>query len=420
MKSVTKKRAGSNEKRRQAMESVMGLDPAREARLSAIQMLIPLGLSVVQERLQKEWAGLVGKRYARGKELGPWGENAGSVYLGDQKVRVMVPRVRRKRTNEEVPLMDYVRLQEPGIIEEMALKRVLSGVSQRNYLDAALCIPETFGIGRGGVSKRWIRASKRKLKEFMERPLGGYDILALILDGKWFGENAMILAMGVTITGEKILLGFIESSTENALVCRDFINGLVARGLKTDQEILVVMDGGKGLKKGVEEVLGDRAVPARCQWHKRENVVSYLNPGMRDEWRGRLREAQETPDYAEAKRLLLTMTRELRPRNESAANSLLEGLEETLTLQRLGLFRELGTSFKTTNLLENVNRSLEDRTGRVCHWRTSDQRQRWVGTALLKIETRFRRVRGYRHLPALREAMRILHHGNPVEIQKAA
>jgi transposase-like protein len=352
--------------------------------------------------------------------MGPWGTNAGSVYLGDQKVRVTVPRVRRKDTGEEVPLLDYVRLQQPGVIEEMALKRALCGVSQGNYRGAALCVPETFGIGRGGVSKRWIRASARRLKEFTERRLEGYDIVALILDGKWFGENAMIVAMGVTITGAKVLLGFIESSTENGGVCRDFLNGLLERGLRTDQEILVVMDGGKGLKKGVDEVLGDRAIPARCQWHKRENVVSYLNPGAREEWRRRLREAQETPGYEEAKRLLTGMARELRIRNESAANSLVEGMEETLTLQRLGLFRELGTSFKTTNLLENVNRLLEDQTGRVCRWRTSDQRRRWVGTAMLKIEPRLRRIKGHQHLPMLREAMCLLRRGQTEDVQMAA
>jgi hypothetical protein len=420
MKSVTNKQGRRNEKKRAMMESAMALDPAREARLAAIQMLIPLGLKVVEESLQQEWSSLVGERYARGKAIGPWGANRGSVYLGDQKVRVWVPRARRKDTGEEVPLLDYVRLQQPGVIEEMALKRALCGVSQRNYREAALCVPETFGIGRGGVSKKWIRGSARRLKAFMERRLDGYDIVALILDGKWFGENAMILAMGVTITGEKVLLGFIESSTENAVVCRDFINGLVDRGLKTDREILVVMDGGKGLKKGVEDVLGEKAVPARCQWHKRENVVSYLNPKAREECRRKLREAQETPDYAEAKRGLMAMARELRVQNESAANSLMEGLEETLMLQRLGLFRELGRSFKTTNLLENVNRLLEDKTGRVCHWRTSDQRRRWVGTALLKIEPQLRRIKGHTHLRALRESMRIFRQGKPEEFQKAA
>lgn len=420
MKRLAKKGARSNAKRRQAMEAVMGLDPARESRLAAIQMLIPVGLAAVNEALQKEWASLVGARYGRGKPMGPWGTNAGSVYLGDQKVRVTVPRVRRRNTNEEVPLMDYVRMQQPGIIEEMALKRALCGVSQGNYREAALCVPETFGIGRGGVSPKWIRSSARKLKEFTERSLEGYDIVALILDGKWFGDNAMIEALGVTITGEKVLLGFIESSTENGVVCKDFLNGLVNRGLRTDNEILVVLDGAKGLRKGVETVFGEKAVIARCQWHKRENVVSYVNPTAREEWREKLRGAYALSTYVQVKARLTAMIRELRILNVSAAQSLEEGLEETLTLHRLGLYAELGVSFKTTNLLENVNRQLEDMTGRVCRWRNSDQRRRWVGTALLRIEPRLRRLRGYKYLPALREAMRLLRRGSQEEIQKAA
>lgn len=421
MKSITKKKTWiNNEGKRRMMETVMGLDAARESRLASIQMLIPVGLAAVNEALQKEWASLVGQRYGHGKPMGPWGENAGSVYLGDQKVRVKVPRVRRKDTNEEVPLMDYIRMQQPGVIEEMALKRALCGVSQGNYREAALCVPETFGIGRGGVSPKWIRSSARKLKEFMERPLGGYDIVAMILDGKWFGDNAMILALGVTIVGEKVLLGFIESSTENAVVCRDFLNGLMGRGLRTGNEILVVMDGAKGLRKGVEMVFGNKAVIARCQWHKRENVVSYVNPAAREEWREKLRVAYEGPTYVQVKARLTALTRELRILNVSAAQSLEEGMEETLTLHRLGLYAALGVSFKTTNLLENVNRQLEDLTGRVCRWQNSDQRRRWVGTALLRIEPKLRRLRGYKHLPALREAMRLLRQGGQEEIQKAA
>lgn len=421
MKKVSKKREGINERRRRLMEEAMGADPAQEARLAAIQMLIPVGLSAVNEALQKEWAGLVGARYARGKEMGPWGSNRGSVYMGDQKVRVKVPRVRRKATNEEVPLVSYIRLQQPGLIEEMALKRVLNGVSQGNYAEAALTVPETFGITRDAVSKKWIRASARKLEVLTTRSLRGYDIVAMVLDGKAFGDNEIILALGVTMDGEKVVLGFTEASTENFGVCRDFLGGLIDRGLATKNEILVVIDGGKGLRKAVTTVLGEKAVLARCQWHKRENVVEYLNKEAREVWRRKLQKAYEEPDYDEAKDRLLMLKRELRLLNVSAANSLEEGLEETLTLHRLGLMEELGTSFKTTNMIENVQGLMEDLTWRVCRWRNSEQRQRWVASALLKIEPRLRRVKGHEHLPALRVAMkRLVRRKESVEFQKAA
>lgn len=419
-KRVSKKEAGIKARRQEMMREAMVMDPQREARLAAIQMLIPVGLSAVSAALQEEWRSLVGERYARGKEMGPWGSNEGSVYVYDQKVRVKVPRVRRKDTLKEVPLMNYARLQQPWMIEDVALRRIMGGISQRNYEEAALTVPETLGIKRTAVGARWIRASSRALAAYESRDLSVHDVVAMIIDGKAFGDNEMIIAIGVTLEGKKVLLGFIEASTERFEVCRDFLNGLIERGLRTDNEILVILDGGKGLWKGVETVLGEKAVMGRCHWHKQENVVSYLNPGSRDEWRRKLGAAYRQPSYEKARGRLLDLKRELKPLNVSAYRSLEEGMEETLTLHRLGLFEELGKSFKTTNMIENVNRLLEDKTGRVCRWHNSDQRRRWVATALLKIEPRLRRLKGYKHLPALREAMRQLRAGHSEQIKQAA
>lgn len=381
------------------------IDAAREARLAAIQALIPIALQAVAAELQQEVRELVGPRYRRGGDFSRWGSNAGSVYLGDQKVPVLVPRVVRKDTRNAVPLGSYERLQETGLIDDVALRRVIRGVSLGNYEGAALSIPETFGIKRDSVSRRWIRASARRLKEFQERSLSDLDLVALILDGKWFGDNEMILACGITIQGQKVLLGMIEASTERYEVCRDFLNGLVQRGLSIDNDVLVVLDGGKGLKKAVDVVLEDRAQVQRCQLHKRENIVGYLPKPRQEEFRRKLQGAYETPGYDEAKEKLLKIRSELKPLNVSAVTSLEEGFEETLTLHRLGLFAELGQSLKTTNIIENINGLLERRTNRVTRWKTSDQRQRWVATALLEIEPRLRTIRGYRHLPALRTAM---------------
>lgn len=146
--------------------------------------------------------------------MGRWGFNAGSVYLGDQKVPIEVPRVRRKDTKTGVPPGSYERMQDSRLIEEASLRRVIRGISARDYERAALAVPTTFGIKRDSVSRRWIRASGRKLKEFQERALKGLDLVALIMDGKWFGENEIILAAGITLAGQKVLLGMIEASTE--------------------------------------------------------------------------------------------------------------------------------------------------------------------------------------------------------------
>jgi len=403
MKRVAKKDVKNNEVRSQ---EVVSADAGREARIALIQALIPLGLESACQELQREVTELAGVRYGRKGDASRWGSNKGSVYVGDQKLRIMVPRVRRAGSNEEIPLQSYQRLRQTGIIDDIALRRVIHGVSSQNYRAAAIDIPETFGIGRNSVSKIWIRASSKKLRQMQERSLEEYDIVSIILDGKSFGDNEMIIGLGVTLAGDKVILGMIEANTENFTVCRDFLNSLVNRGLSLDKEYLIVIDGGKGLRKAIGSVFGKNGVVQRCQWHKRENVAGYLPKEKQAEWRRKLQAAYEQPDYEKARKRLKSLRSELERINISAVRSLDEGFEETLTLHRLGVFEELGVSFKTTNLIENVNSGLQRRTGRVTRWHTSDQRQRWVATALLEIEPRLNKLKGYKYLPMLRMAMK--------------
>jgi transposase-like protein len=377
-----------------------------EEEMATIQSLIGLGMKAAAEKIQKDFTALVGKAYQRGKPAGPWGSNPGSIYLGDQKVAIEVPRARNRRTGEEMTLRSYERLQSPRVIEDLALRRVINGISMRKYEEAALSIPETFGIKRDSVSRRWIRASGKKLAALNKRDLSKYDIVAIFLDGKHFStDHEIVVALGVTISGEKVILGIVETSTENYVICRNFVRELVERGLRVEDPILCIIDGGKGLHKGLKEVLDDRAVIQRCQWHKRENVLKYLPQSRQAEFRRRLQDAYEQPTYDEAKKQLGKIKTELRGLNLSAVNSLEEGFEETLTLHRLGLFVQLGRSFKTTNPIENVNSLLGIYTDRVDYWKNSEQRQRWVATALLETEPKLNKVAGYQHLPQLRSAM---------------
>ncbi len=243
--------------------------------------------------------------------------------------------------------------------------------------------------------------------------MSGHDILAIFIDGKSFADNQIIIALGITLEGKKIV-GFIESSTENHRVCQDFLNGLMDRGLNTENEILFIIDGAKGLHKGIKRVLSDKAVIQRCQWHKRENVLKYLDKSHQSHFRRKLQAAYEQPTYEAAKKRLGQIKKELAFINQSAVNSLQEGLEETLTLHRLGLFKQLGESFKTTNCIESIMRQVGIYTDRIGYWKNSDQRQRWVGTALQEIEPNLRKVKGYRHLGELREAMKKLNSKNNV------
>jgi putative transposase len=227
----------------------------------------------------------------------------------------------------------------------------------------------------------------------------------LLLDGKTFADDQVVIALGVTTTGEKRILGLVQTASENARVCAAFLRDVVERGFTAPSGLLVILDGAKGLRAAVRDVFGDVPVQ-RCQWHKRENVVSHLTKPQQVVWRRKLQAAYAHPRYVDAKRALLKLGRELAVLNASAARSLEEGLEETLTLHRLDVYAELGTSFKTTNLIESVMARVEAKTRRVSHWRTSDQKQRWCSATLLEIEQRFRRVKGVHHLPLLQAALR--------------
>ena len=254
------------------------------------------------------------------------------------------------------------------------------------------------------MSRAFIQASATKLRELQERDLSGEDVVAIVLDGKTFAEATMVVALGITMTGEN---GSWASSrhTENEQVVTPFLRSLVERGLDVSQGLLVIVDGGN-LRAAVRKAFRHRALVQRCQWHKRENVVSYVAKREQPVWRQRLQRAYNRPEYDEALAALKALQRELEDRNQSAAGSLAEGLDETLTLHRLGVYGVLGRSLKTTNGLESINALIEERCAKVDHWQNSSQRHRWLATALLDIEPRLRKVMGYRHLPRLRDALK--------------
>ena len=194
--------------------------------------------------------------------------------------------------------------------------------------------------------------------------------MALVLDGKTFAESTMVVALGITMTGDKRFLGFVETGTENEKVLTPFLRSLVERGLDVSQGLLVIVDGGKGLRAAVRQAFRHRALVQRCQWHKRENVVSYVAKREQPVWRQRLQRAYNRPEYDEALAALKSLQHELEDRNQSAAGSLAEGLDETLTLHRLGVYGVLGRSLKTTNGLESINALIEERCAKVDHGRT--------------------------------------------------
>ncbi len=379
-----------------------------DTRVELIQALIPIGLEAVNEVLQLEVCQLAGERYSREGGVpgyARWGGQRGSVYLADQKVAIAVPRVRDRRRGQEVALSAYQALQNPRRADDASLRKILKGLSCRDYEPCVDAVSETFGLSSSSMSRRFKRASAKKLAELAERDLSSYDVVGLFLDGKTFGDDTMVIALGVTLKGKKVVLGFVQTATENELVCSQFLRSLVDRGLNVDAGVLCVIDGAKGLRKAVGKVFGSKAAVQRCQWHKRENVVRYLATNQQARFRRKLQRAYDQPTYSKAKAGLKKVRAELNLLNQSAVASLDEGFEETLTVHRLGLFKELGRSFKTTNCIENLNSLIANRTGKVDRWRNSEQKHRWLATAILEIEPRLRTVAGYGHLPRLRAAL---------------
>ena len=410
MKKIKRKQKRSKEEmmRLVSAEGVLRQEAAPNSRLLLIQQLIPLGLEAVKEELQAEVTRLVGGGSHQRTEssISRWGNNPGSVVLGGQKVSMSVPRVRDLSSGKEIPLESYSELRKSEGFDERVFSQLINGLSAGKYERASELVPETFGISKSSVSRSFKKATEKRLRELLERDLSELDIIAIFIDGKYLGDTNIVIALGITMEGEKIPLGFIETGTENGSVCKDFIQDLEGRGLNTDNEILFIIDGSKGLASGIKKVLGNKAVIQRCQWHKRENVVSYLPKKHQATFRRKLQAAYEAPTYGKAKKKLQSIRKELMLLNESAANSLDEGLEETLTLHRLGVFKQLGRSFKTTNCIENLNRQIDAYLKRVCRWQNSNQRRRWIASALLEISPRLNKVCGHKSLMLLREKMK--------------
>ena len=300
-----------------------------------------------------------------------------------------MPRIRHV-TEREIPRRSYEALHGDRAVNDLLLRRVLYGISCRNDAAAAEAIPGAIGLSGSTVSRAFIEASAAKLRALQERDLSREDVVAL----------------GITMTGEKRFLGFVETDTENEKALTPFLRSLVERGLDVSQGLLVIVDGGKGLRAAVRKAFRHRALVQRCQWHTRENVVSDVAKREQPVWRQRLQRAYNRPAYDEALAALQSLQHELEDRNHSAVGSLAEGLDETLTLHRLGVYGVLGRSLKTTNGLESINALIEERCAKVDHWQNSSQRQRWLATALLDIEPRRRKVMGYQHLPKLRDALK--------------
>lgn len=350
---------------------------------------------------------LCGAPFSRKAEGGHYrgGSDPGSVILQGQRIRVKKARV--KQAGKEVELKSYAALQGFDLLQERVLRHMMSGVSTRQYDGLLEEVAGGLGLKKSSVSKAFIRGSKQALDAINGRELSGQEWAVIMIDGIEFAGECVIVALGITIKGKKLILGLKRGNTENAEVCKDLLQELIERGLKSDRPLLFVLDGSKALQKAVRKVFGQGAPIQRCIRHKERNVLSYLSQKDHPEFRRRWKLIHGMTHYSAAKEELERLAEWLLRRNLEAAASLREAEGETLTVIALGASGKLRKTLLSTNPIESAFSRVRARTQRVRHWRTKgDQIQRWAGTCLLEAEKGFRAIRGARDLPALSEEIR--------------
>jgi len=322
-----------------------------------------------------------------------WAYQKGSLYMGDRKISVRHPRLRGPEG--EIPLQSYEALKKPGVFSEELLNKILLGISARKYRETLMETAGAFGVSPGTVSRHVVEVTVQRLKEFKERGLSDIIPFAIFIDTIHRGGKAFLIAIGIDTEGYKHVLGFWEGATENHEICEELFMDMERRGLRLSKNILWVTDGGKGIIKALKERFGKKLIHQRCTIHKDHNIQRHLAKKYRKEAHRRFKVALEQNSHEDAKRMLLELEKWLRGINESAADSLMEAIEEILTLHRLkvpGLLRKTLTS---TNPIESMFSTVRDCEGNIKRYRNSAMSQRWLATVLLHCEKGFRRVKGY-------------------------
>lgn len=363
---------------------------------------VEVGVGMMKSLIGEEVESKAGPRYRHDpeREATRHGRQGGYVVVFGQKVPIQRERL-RDGSGREVELERYRLFQQDGRMERQVGKLLTRKLSQRDYEGAVELLAEGYGVKKSSVSRHWKRLTAAEVRKLCERDLSGRDFVAVVLDGKGFGEWTVTVALGVDAGGNKMILGLRQGGTENAEVCKSLLADLVERGLDPTRRRLYIVDGAKALTKAVRLVFGEAALVQRCQVHKRRNVREHLPPEHQEAVDARLLAAYGMGGYEEAKRSLELTVKYLERLNPSAARSLAEGLEETLTLHRLGVPEELRRSLSSTNLIESCFSMTEEWTRRAKRWRNGEMVWRWSGTALLESERRFRRVKGYRAMGRL-------------------
>jgi len=366
------------------------------------ELIRQAGLRLMDLLMQEEVRELVGERSQRQAErkANRWGSERGYCVVMGQKVPVERPRV-RSTDDQEVRLGSYEMFHRGEPLTETVWEKLMLGLSTRKYGQAVREFTEAYGLEKSAVSEHFIEASRAKLQEMMERRLDKTRLCALLIDATPFAGQQLVVAMGISQDGRKMILGLRQGATENATVVGELLGDLVSRGLNFSEPRLYILDGGKALTAAVKKHAGESAAIQRCQVHKRRNVLDHLTDEQKPAVAQRLNAAYALEDHAAAKQALNTLHRELMDLNPSAARSLGEGMEETLTVHRLHVPMQLRKTLASTNIIESAFSIVEQVCKNVKRWHGGDQRERWVGSGLLVAQKQFRKVTGHKQIPAL-------------------
>jgi len=374
------------------------------------ELIWQAGLQMMELMMEEEVRALVGERSQPqpGRTANRWGTEKGYCVVMGQKVPIERPRVRNME-DREVRLGTYEMFHRGEPLTETVWEKLMLGLSTRKYGQAVREFTEAYGLEKSAISEHFIEAIRTKLKEMLERKLDKLKLCALLIDATPFAGQQMVAVLGISQDGRKTILGIRQGATENATVVGELLGDLANRGLDFSEPRLYLLDGGKALSSAVKKYAGESAAIQRCQVHKRRNVLDHLTDEQKPSVAKKLHAAYAMEDHAAAKLALTQLHRELMDLNPSAARSLEEGLEETLTVHRLHIPFQLRKSLASTNIIESAFSIVERVCSNVKRWHGGDQRERWVGSGLLVAEKQFRRIQGCKQIPLLLRELEAMH-----------
>lgn len=385
------------------------VDLIEQSQMAIDELVETLGRATIEAVLQISAAGIAGERH-QGKKTGSkagWhGSQGGVVTLESRKMRIERPRLREKGCGKckEVEIPAYEAMQSDGRLTGHILNTMMRGVSTRNYKEILPDACECAGVSKSSISRQFVLASEEECKRLLERRFDDVRILVIYIDGIVIREHSVVAAVGIDEEGYKHVLGIADGATENTSVVKALLESLVERGIKPGVRRLFVIDGSKALRSGIDAVYGKDNPVQRCRQHKVRNVKDHLPEHLQETATCALRAAWKL-DAEEGMARLRQLAKMYEDVYPSASASILEGLSEMFTVNRLGLPASLRKCLVSTNIIESPNSGVRARTGRVTNWQDGKMVRRWVASAFLATEKSFRRVAGYRDLWILKAAL---------------